>query len=483
MSSTETKKETETNSRKHGVPEDVLRGFAEYGANFFALYTYTKRVESQPIYCITEKPFSFKVSTEWSDTPKTSLAKKLSTINGTFGSIAQTITGKDYDLCLAGNSTYVRYSGVDRLKYDAQVTVLNQNYTNSSKAFQRLSTATEIEEFLMKNGLPKVNEQSFGQLAQNVLQVPMDAVEKVVDISDKIQQNVSQLDETTALALLSAMNKASKAIKEFVSKEISNIDTALRKDNDSDVLSYSRLLSTGNLMPKYSRIDFAITCHDDGNSIEIKISETGGGGETIGRGKTFLTINHLGDEIEDLMEKINENNTEATRKQILDFYVNKWKPLDKFFEISKDGSWTDIISNFIKDASYKSERKLKFASLSSKIAELREEIIKKRKDNGEDNINGRILKETGKLKESKSTINDILNNMLNLGDASSYGNFEHRIVPCILYYSIAGKIIRDHVLVSSWSASENIWGFSTVFNISLEKAEVDTWETFSERML
>lgn len=98
---------------KNEIPKEVLAGFAEYGVNFFAIYDYTGVKHGGHIFCITEKPFEFKMAVNWADTAKASLLKKLTELQGKAADIAQMVTKTDFSIVPAGEATYKKYTGVE----------------------------------------------------------------------------------------------------------------------------------------------------------------------------------------------------------------------------------------------------------------------------------------------------------------------------------------------------------------------------------
>lgn len=469
----------------NSVPKEVINGFAEYGANFFALYDYSNKNLDDGIFCISESPFSLKLATQWTDTPKAGILKKLETINGKAATIAQTLTGKDYDVVLAGDATYVRYAGVERMRYSTQVTTLTQSYYTETNARVKLSNASEIETFLTSNGLPYVNGSVIATVVNNALTLPVGLAEKVMDISNTIKNTDSEtLDVTTALATVSTMIKTATAIQENIKIKLNEFAAALNAYVKENFKNKQAVRTTGGQVTRTITTNELVV----GNPSSINQEPppeytnelTASWIDSKGNARTIVTIKHLRKKLSELQDDVNSPSAEDIKK-VKNFKENEWKKKNK---VNFESGWKDtIIKSLISENT--DDKDNKKSGLSMFLSSWEQKIHDEYESATKQSVHNEqvVQRDLTKVKMSKNAVATIVDGLLNLGDDHLYGSFDHRIKPCVLFYSLAGRIIKDHVLISDWSETENTWGFTNTFSISMEKAEIDTWKNFQEHRM
>lgn len=466
---------------KNEIPQEVLAGFAEYGVNFFAIYDYTGVKHGDRIFCITEKPFEFKMAVNWTDTAKASLLKKLTELQGKAADIAQMVTKTDFSIVPAGEATYKKYTGVERMKYDTSVTVLDNNYT-ASLAKSKLSTSTEIESFLNAHAMPIVNDNMIKAFIDNFIDLPVQTADSAFGIVKIMKDTkVDSASMAAAGSVITNMRDCATELIEFANKTQATFKTALLKDLDEYVKAKNGVNTKVTIKEGWNKdltADNAWKVLDD----KIKLDFQDNNNETFiqfdfASDKDILKITHLKDEILSIQ---NDFCGMTEYSKVFDFYKERWlkevKPEickdDNDFTWRKVLKYYDIEENDVLNESGANSFLKETQAVTIRFTQGCEDIIKKYKDKCE-NVS---LRDAEKIKQSKSKAHELADYVININ--KQYGEFNHRMSPCILYFSLAGMIFQEHVLITNWSQNENVWGFDTKFNISMEKAEIESWPVY-----
>lgn len=478
------------------IPKEVMKGFAEYGANFFALYNYEKRQLNNSIYCISEKPFTLKMGAKWKESAKASLAKKLIALEEKAAGLCQVINQRDYSVVNAGDTTYDRYAGVENISYDAQMTVLNASYTNA-KAEAKLSTPAVVEDFLAHNALPKIEAKITKTLVNNIAQVAVDTPSKIVGTMSIIKETSSSpQDVTTNLSILREMITASKRLRTLTNTYKEKYAAAIRstvtkyvleKLSDGAKISTSlKVVASQELNKSNAETEitkrFWIEMDGGPNSDSYYLSLVLDG--WLNQHYNIIGITDFYDSLLDLEKEANDEG--FAYEKINEFYKTKWAAevrvnsssvdcaapwirLLRFFKISindKDPEDAIIPTDKCKEitdlnAEYESFCKVIIDETNSKIA--------------------RLSKDAKKEKESKSKLEKLADTVITV--QQEFGDLNQRISPLVLFYSVGGMICADHVIIKSWTETPDLWGFNTKFSINMEKAEIESYPDFySNRM-
>ena len=482
------------------IPKEVIKGFAEYGANFFALYNYEGARRNNSIYCISEKPFTLKMGAKWKESAKASLAKKLIALEEKAAELCQIINQKDYSVVNAGDTTYDRYDGVEKISYDAQMTVLNAPYTKV-KAEAKLSLPTEVEDFLAHNALPKVDDKITNTLITNIAQIAVDTPNKMIEVLAQIKETSSSPQDMVAnQAILNQMISTSKALraltdtyKERYAKAIRCTVTeyVLEKLSEGKKLSTSlgtwftsQDLNKDNAETEINnRFSIVINGDEDSDSYYLNLTL-----DNTGPSNDNYDIIGIIDFYESLLKLREDANSEDFDfGKINEFYKNRWTKevkvnsppvncavpwvrLLRFFKISIDDNNSD-------DAVIPPDKCKKITDLNAEYEASCKEII----DTANHNI-AIYSKDTQKVKESKNKLEEIANLYIE-SQTREFGKFNQRISPLILYYSIGGMIFADHVVITSWTETPDLWGFNTKFSINMEKAEIESYPDFYDERI
>lgn len=479
------------------IPKEVMKGFAEYGANFFALYNYENRQLNNSIYCISERPFTLKMGAKWKESAKASLAKKLIALEEKAAELCQIINQRDYSVVNAGDTTYDRYAGVENISYDAQMTVLNAPYT-STKAEAKLSVPADVESFLAYNALPKASENITKTLVNNFAQIAVDTPNKIVDTMSIIKETSnSTQDVTSNLSILREMINASKKLRTLTDTYKEKYAAAIRstvtkyvleKLSDGKKLSTSLGVLLGSQDLNKSNAETEITKR-------FRIEINGGPSSDsyylnlvldgiVNSDYDIIGIVDLYDSLLDLQEKTYSG--DFAYEEINKFYKTRWTAdvrvnspsvdcaapwirLLRFFKISINGKDSE-------DAVISTEKCKEITDLNAEYESSCKTII----DETNSKIAG-LSKNAQKEKASKSKLEELANSVITV--SKEFGDINQRISPLVLFYSIGGMICADHVIIKSWSETPDLWGFNTKFSINMEKAEVESYPDFySNRM-
>ena len=507
------------------IPENVMKGFAEYGANFVALYDYSgSKLGLDYIYGICETPLSLKMSAKWKDSAKTSLAKKLLSIEGKAADIAQGLIQKDLSVVNAGDTTYSRYAGVDELSYDVQMKLLNQHYTTAGTNDTHcvLSSECEVNNFLARNGLPKVSKKITSTIVNNLTEIAVSIPEKVVNTMAVIKDTAANpKDVNTAISILKRLKDCADALCEKMTAYANDYDT-LVKNTLTDYITkqlnsnktvkrdnWQQLKNDDNITEKINYVKVSSDTTSDEAYIYVKAESSYNATYPSSYSSDVQPVKHtlIGlktykARIAEFWNEIVKNNpTEEHLAAFLDFYENEWKSgIGKARELST-GEYEQI-KNLSTQPAYILDRLLyiaginvagdaavetrqgylsgnhpraymaDFTNLNTRVSSDCEAKINEVKRDIEENA----LQSGEKKAESKNTLEKLADSFLQV--QKPFGELDQRITPCILFYSIGGMIFKDHVLIKSWSQSPDTWGFSTQYNISLEKAEVEDYSTF-----
>lgn len=487
---------------KINIPDEVLNGFAEYGANYFALYDYSDRKYNTSIHCITESPFSMSFNLNWVDTAKASLLKKMAEITGKVADVAQILGKNDYTIVQTGESTYVKYNGMERQSYNAQIVVLNQGYT-TNRAIGKLSSARDIESFLKANALPLVGTDVISQLVNNFFQAPVDVVDNVVGTIGKIRGfniNVENFKQSTIDTVVGCMDDARNSIaklfmryKDELQKELQEavVDFILaEKEADHEVkIAISGWFDVNFNKKKEDEIRDFIK-----KKVTIDFEEKGDG-NTVKRADTYriqvefphtstfdkdlVTAKVYGEKVTDDFKNKGANVSYALKA----FYDNDWSNMKGSFTIKKDilNKLLSLYDFRVNEAEEFDKRNWNYSKVLDVLENMKSEY-----DNIVDDsckkIEG-IFKVSNQqaVTESKSAFDHVVDSLINV--QKEYGDFNHRITPCVLFFSFGGLIFSEHVLITNWSKNENVWGFNTNFDITMEKAEVQSWQTYESEII
>lgn len=510
------------------APPEVRKGFAEYGANFFALYSYRGAKLGDSIFCITETPFNMKYSTTWADTAKAGILKKLLSVEGKAADIAQMVTGKDLSVVPAGEATYVKYTGVDRLKYSTKIKVLNDPYTKTKNNFAPLSDAIAIRKFLVNNGLPTVDESVVRQTIENFFSLPTDTAANLVDamITIKDVQSVDW-DTTTSLNVLGKMGSAAEKAQEIIEKERDALQKAYHKAMSDyiiqkrskgvyletnymtgtktveEIKTYTRWLPgpfawiAEKVVEKVRRavpVDMTFD-NDEANrewlnkAIKIDIERDGNKiADYKHRGyKTTLEFDTWFDtaiiESNHLASDILESNLNYAED--ISAAIEMWKKWTSHRYCKRTDNWNKACTAFGvqegKNDEYHDENIKDYLGEVDKIL-TRIETDTTKLYNDVDGEIAKVIKDKAKESASVQKLNDLGD--LIMGGSKAFGELDnrkqslHRITPCILFFTFGGIIFAEHVLISDWSQNEDVWGFNSEFTIGMEKAEVDSWSHY-----
>jgi hypothetical protein len=478
------------------IPKEVMKGFAEYGANFFALYNYDKRQLNGSIYCISEKPFTLKMGAKWKESAKASLAKKLIAIEEKAAGLCQIINQQDYSVVNAGDTTYDRYAGVENISYDAQMTVLNAPYT-SVKAEAKLSTPADVEDFLAQNALPRVDNKITKTLVNNFAQVAVDTPRMFVDTMSTIKETSSSTqDVTTNLSILREMITASKKLRALTDTYKEKYAAAIRSTVTKYVLEK---LSDGKKLSTSLRAVFSQDLNRSNAETEItkrfRIKMNGGPNSDsyylnlVLDGYTnqhydIIGITDFYDSLLGLQEKANSEG--FAYEKIYEFYKTKWTAEVRVNSPSVDCAvpWVRLLRFFKisindkdpEDAVIPTDKCKEITDLNDEYESFCKVII--------DETNSRIAslgKNAQKVKESKSKLEELADSFITF--QPEFGDFNQRISPLVLFYSVGGMICADHVIIKSWTETPDLWGFNSKFSINMEKAEIESYPDFySNRM-
>ena len=471
------------------IPQEVMKGFAEYGANFFALYDFTgAKLNAKPLFCISEKPFGMKMAAEWKESAKASLAKKLIGIEGKAAELCQIINQRDYSVVNAGDTTYDRYNGMKNLTYETQVTVLSTPYP-SVDATAKLSTASEVESFLSTNALPRVSDKITGELVKNFAQVAVDTPQKIVDAMSIIKDtSADTADAKSNWAKLGTMISTAKKLRELTNQYKNKYNSAIQNtvaeyiiEKLSDGAKVSTTVGSNidfnkdnTKMEVMRRFNIGISGDDSDDSYYLNLTIDN---DVCNQEYNIIGITDLYDTLIDL--QIEANSEGYSFDQITEFYKNRWSKevkvnspgidnavpwvrLLKFFEITINDQPQDILPT---------DKCKRITDLNAEYEAACKVII--------DEANVAIAKDSKDAQKEK----DSRNKLEKLADSfitfqRPFGEFNQRITPLILYYTFAGMIFADHVVVTSWTESPDLWGFNTKFSINMEKAEIESFADF-----
>lgn len=468
------------------VPDEVINGFAEYGANFFGIYSYNDGVlTSDGIHCITESPFNLNFNLEWVDTPKAGLLKKITSLQSKTAEKAQMFLKNDYTVVPTGDATYVKYAGVKRQSYSAKVKVLNTGY--NSKAHLQLSRAEKIEEFLNKNALPLLSNDVVVRAVNNLFKMPTDLADNMIEAMDVIKNtSVPDNDWTVVIAdaVFAAMKEYSSKIRDIYDKHSFSLFHAysyalmkfveLHKDEnpefgangaafyDTDMNDSSDAASTFDL---YAKIDIEDA---DNDTIQLQFGHKGTAAATMDT--TLFFTKHYWESL-DKIDKSRGNEAEFINK-VADLY-RSWKSNRPYDD---KGRWHDFFKEYkiqVNDEIGKYEHDYDYSSVDSEVKKLQEECVQAKEEAAKKIA---IATESSTMKEnSNNKIVELCDSIINV---KPYGEFDHRITPCILFFALGGIIFAEHVLITKWSQHDDNWGYTTEFDISMEKAEVESWKSW-----
>lgn len=429
----------------------MKRGFAEFGPNFFALKAVGKYGSNDIVMGIMKEAIKMGVKTGWKETAKASLLKKMNTVANTGGAkIAGAITNNDLTVPLLGEATYKRYTGIDRFDYGLTTTIYNSDTFDNSNT---VTSGPAFIEFLKTHGTINSDMNGFSTQFKNFLVTPIEALDKLDKVSDLINDVPANFNTKQAKNVIGAMQR-------FIQEEG---DLAVKLKNE-----FIRELN-GAL-----------------NRIKNNLSVN----EDIG-GLPILKVNNDLYQSDVITIYIESNDTILCK---LNSYGKQLAELKKMMPSSEDLNWNQSVYNlFIK---YLSQTKLTinegdfinniFSSIdiSPDEADTQFALFK---------VNDIITKYNDILQEKKRVILEgvfavspevrkskftAAADILIFGRNKKFGEFDHHISPCILYFAFGGMIFKEPVLIKNWSVNTNTWGFGTEISLSFERARIDTYKEF-----
>lgn len=450
----------------------LSRGLAEFGPNYFVLRCVGNNEPNDIIGGIMETPINFKVNTSWADTGKASLLKKMYNMESSIAAGIGAVAGIDMTVPLLGESTFKQYVGVSEIDYHLKTTVFN------GKAFSDtgvVSNGAEITNFLKKHATINSSLNGFETGFTNVLKSPFKVFDKINQVTDLLNTVEETFDSNQANQAWAACYKFYNAVVELTKSFKTDMNVVLQRIYEK---TKKLAIKTGDSEPEgFSDLVIKTTDSNGKKLDEIRISmnpkvlgwkilnwfSDGAGRDDI------VKINAYGALIDSYSEQsIRTANNQVLNDEIHDLLI---KCMNTQFSVAE----SDFIENFMEQMN---KDDTEYNNIKVECNNLFYDLIKKYNEKLFDKKKAILSSKTQiPLAEQNSKFTQAADILLFSKD-KTFGQFDHHISPCLLYFSLCGKIFTEPVLVKGWSVNNNVWNFKTEFDITFERARIDTYEGF-----
>jgi len=415
----------------HEVNNIMKRGFAEFGPNFFALKAVGRYESNDIVMGIMKESIKMGVKTGWKETAKASLLSKMNTIANVGGAkIVGAITNNDLTVPLLGEATYKRYTGIDMFDYGLTTTIYNSDTFDDSNT---VTSGPAFIEFLKTHGTINSDMNGFSTQFKNFFAAPIDALEKLDKVSDLINDVPANFNTKQAKDVIGAM-------KRFIHEE--GVIAGFLKDE---------------LTRKFTLPKLKVNNKDDkADVITIYIGST-----------VLCKLNSYGTQLAKL-EKMTPSQEDLNWNQsVYDLFL---KYISQTKLIVNEG---ELIDKIFSSIDISPDEAVKQATLF-KVNDLISKYDNKLQDKKRVILEG-VFAVKEEVKKSKFTA---AADILIYGRNKKFGEFDHHISPCILYFAFAGMIFKEPVLIKNWSVNTNTWDFGSEISLSFERARIDTYKEF-----